>query len=340
MRLLIITQAVDKNDPILGFFHRWIEEFAKQYDHLHVVCLKKGEYSLPQNVSVHSLGKETRRSRVRYVIRFYHYAWKFRHEYDAVFVHMNQEYILLGGLLWQLLGKRVYLWRNHYAGTFLTDIAAAFCTKVFCTSKHSYTAKYKKTVLMPVGVDTDIFKPAPGVVREPRSVLFFGRISPSKRPGVLLEALGILRTKGFNFAATFCGPGEGTYIGGLKEKVRVFDIAESVVFQDGIPHSEAPHLFSAHKVYVNCSPSGMYDKSILEAAACGCLVLAASSDFAEHVPRELVLETVEPNDCAERIAAALTVTEEEHRDWRIALETLVRQNNLRTLMERLFVGLS
>ena len=72
---------------------------------------------------------------------------------------MNQEYVLIAGWLWKLLGKRTYLWRNHYAGSWLTDVAAVFCTKVFCTSKHSYTVKYKKTVLMPVGVDTERFTP-------------------------------------------------------------------------------------------------------------------------------------------------------------------------------------
>lgn len=29
VKLLIITQKIDINDPILGFFHKWIEEFAK-----------------------------------------------------------------------------------------------------------------------------------------------------------------------------------------------------------------------------------------------------------------------------------------------------------------------
>ena len=30
MKLLIITQAIDINNPVLGFFHRWIEEFSKR----------------------------------------------------------------------------------------------------------------------------------------------------------------------------------------------------------------------------------------------------------------------------------------------------------------------
>jgi len=73
MKLLICTQMIDKNDPILGFFHRWVEEFAKHFEHIHVICLKEGQHTLPQNVTVHSLGKEGGESRIKYVIRFYRF---------------------------------------------------------------------------------------------------------------------------------------------------------------------------------------------------------------------------------------------------------------------------
>src|SRR3989344_8116257 len=157
MRLLIVTQKVDKKDPILGFFHRWIEEFAKNFEKVTVVCLEKGEYNLPTNVKVLSLGKEERRSKAEYISRFYRYIWQERKNYGAVFVHMNQEYVLLAGDIWRLLGKSVYLWRNHAKGNFLTTMAVWLSDKVFYTSPQSFTARFKKAVQMPVGIDTDFF---------------------------------------------------------------------------------------------------------------------------------------------------------------------------------------
>ena len=82
MKLLICTQVVDKNHPILGFFHRWIEEFAKHCDTVEVICLFEGEHTLPANVHVHSLGKEEGKNRLKYLIRFYAYIWNLRNEYD------------------------------------------------------------------------------------------------------------------------------------------------------------------------------------------------------------------------------------------------------------------
>ena len=76
MKLLIITQAVDKNNPVLGFFVRWIEEFAKHFELVTIICLEKGEYELPGNVKVLSLGKEEKKSKFRYLINFYKYIWQ------------------------------------------------------------------------------------------------------------------------------------------------------------------------------------------------------------------------------------------------------------------------
>ncbi|HRH30994.1 MAG TPA: hypothetical protein PK886_02950, partial [Candidatus Paceibacterota bacterium] len=98
MKILITTQIIDTNDPILGFFHSWLKEFSKNFERVVVVCLKKGEFDLLENVEVLSLGKEGGVSRIKYIFNFYKYIFKERKNYDVVFVHMNEEYVLLGGI--------------------------------------------------------------------------------------------------------------------------------------------------------------------------------------------------------------------------------------------------
>src|SRR3990167_7472201 len=99
MKLLILTQKMNRNDPILGFFHDWVKRLSERVESLTVVCLEKGEFDLPMDVKVLSLGKESSQSRLKYLWRFYKYIWRERKNYDAVFVHMNPEYAILGGLL-------------------------------------------------------------------------------------------------------------------------------------------------------------------------------------------------------------------------------------------------
>jgi glycosyltransferase involved in cell wall biosynthesis len=327
MKLLIVTQAIDRDDPVLGFFCRWVEEFAKHFERIEVIALKVGKYELPDNVRVHSLGKEHGRplfGALTYIARFKLLAWRLRHDYDAAFVHMNQEYVLVYGLVWKLLGKPVYMWRNHYAGSFLTNVAGAFCTKVFCTSKHSYTARFKKTELMPVGVDTERFKLNASVVQVPRSILFLARIAPSKRVEMLIDALAQLAKDGVDFTADIVGsplPEHEEYYASLKE--RTAPLAPRVRFLPGVPNAETVRLYQSHEIFVNTSPSGMFDKTLFEAAACGCRVLASSKDFAELAGPDTYFDSSE--QLAERLKAALEKGTER------PLDTLVRQHSLDAL---------
>ncbi len=335
MKLLIVTQAVDSTDPVLGFFVRWIEELSKRIEGIEVICLKEGKHTLPTNVRVHSLGKEKGVSKAGYVFNFYRHVLRLRNDYDVVFVHMNQEYVLIAGWLWKLLEKRVYLWRNHYAGSLQTDIAAVFCTKVFCTSKHSYTTKYKKTVIMPVGVDTERFQPNANVARIPHSILFLARMAPSKRPEMLIDALALLAERGINFTATLVGsplPRDEAFYEGLKEKARSLSLADRITFLHGVPNNETPDLYRTHEIFVNTSPSGMFDKTLFEAAASDCIVLASSKDIRDVLGEEAYFNTVQ--ELADKLEAFLK-WKERNEVLREKLEKLAAENSLPQLGAKL-----
>jgi glycosyltransferase involved in cell wall biosynthesis len=284
MKLLVVTQAYDTEDPVLGFFTKWVAALAERAHRVTVIALRVGRYEQHTNVRVSGLGLLRTVPGVRKVARTFVFlwrAWALRAEYDTVLVHMNQEYVLIAGWLWFLLGKRVYLWRNHYAGSGLTDLAASWCNKVFCTSQHSYTAQFSNTVLMPVGVDTQEFVRSRGVTRTPRSVLFLSRIAPSKRVDILIDALEKVQDSGVEFSATICGSPlhqDQAYLDLLKLRATSAGLG-SVHFEPGVPHHQTAAMYQAHDIFVNCSPSGMFDKVLFEAAASGCIVVATSKDW-------------------------------------------------------------
>ena len=88
MRLLICTQAVDRDDPALGFFHRWIEGFAAHADKVIIICLRKGNYELPKHVEVIALGEKWRFLRALEVCSI---AFGRRADYDALVVPLAAE---------------------------------------------------------------------------------------------------------------------------------------------------------------------------------------------------------------------------------------------------------
>lgn len=288
MKLLIITQKVDRNDDVLGFFHNWLVEFSGYYEKITVICLWEGEHNLPTNVKVLSLGKEKSPSLFKYIYRFYWYILRERNNYDAVFVHMNQEYVLLGGLLWKLLGKKITMWRNHAKGNWMTSLAVFLSDKVFCTSPQSFTAKYKKTKIMPVGVDTGFFKPNSLIRKKKNSILFLGRIDPVKNVDTFIEALKSLKDGGIEFYATIAGSSSdknADYEKKIRNKVSAFGLENSVTFTGAVSQPETLKLYREHELYVNLTPSGSMDKTIFEALASGSAVLVSNIFFVDKLPQ-------------------------------------------------------
>ncbi|MFH1170784.1 MAG: glycosyltransferase family 4 protein [Candidatus Vogelbacteria bacterium] len=328
MKLLILTQKVDRNDPILGFFHRWIEEFAKHCEKLTVICLQKGEYNLPSNVRVLSLGKPAQGwpasggkklfGKLRALFRFYRYIWRERKNYDAVFVHMNQEYVLLGWKFWKLWNKKIYLWRNHAKGNLWTRLAVLFSNKVFCTSPQSFTARFKKTKIMPVGIDTDFFRPDSNVKKIPRSILALGRISPIKRLDILINALLELQKQGETFTATIIGSPisdlDQQYEDNLHQLAKPLTGAHLLNFCPAVPHHQTPAIYQSHEIYVNLTPAGSFDKTILEAMMSGCLALAFNVNLSLQIGERLIIRELWVEKIANQVSDILSMSEQKKRE--------------------------
>lgn len=315
MNLLIITQTVDSKNPELGFFHVWLESFAKTpyYDNIHVICLREGEHNLPSNIHIHSLGKERGVKRLGFIKNFLMLLWKLRKEYQTVLVHMNQEYMFLGALQWYFGDKKIYFWRNHYQGNILTDAAIWISHETYYTSEYSYNAHKRNAVQMPVGIDTSLFVPmsSGSAIVELNNVLFLGRIAPSKNPKLLLEALSNIK----NFSASFYGPGEQSYVDGLKATAKLLSIGPKVKFNGSVSYRDTPPIYNAHTLYVNLSRSGMLDKTIFEAMACGSLVLVCNKDLKGILPDLFIFEEGNVVDLRMKIEDILALSPADKRKY-------------------------
>jgi glycosyltransferase involved in cell wall biosynthesis len=335
MRLLIFTQKIDKNDTVLGFFHGWVAELSRKFDSIEVICLYKGEYDLPENVTVYSLGKERGVSKVRYVVNLYRYLSLIRGTYDAVSVHMNQEYVLLAGLYWKAKGIPAYLWRNHPAGSLLTRIAVALSTKVFCTSNRSFTARFKKTVIMPAGIDTSVFRPVEGIQRKKYSVSMIGRVSEIKRPHIALEAMRLLSSRGVQASLDIIGPvaeKDAGYDETLKKFVENNNLSAIVHFLPGVAPDKLAEVYSRYEICLNLTPAGSFDKTIVESASCGAVPLVANESLREFLPAVCVADA-DPESVARSIERLIDAT--ERLKLQAELESFVSSQSLSRLVAKL-----
>ncbi|MCI5108820.1 MAG: hypothetical protein MRY49_03170, partial [Candidatus Pacebacteria bacterium] len=200
MNLLIVTQKVSVNDPILGFFHRWIIEFSKHFESIIIFCLEEGEHNLPSNVKVYSLGKDRGFGKFSVLKTFISLVWNKRKEYDRVLVHMNPIYLVIAGFVWRFVfRKKVFLWYTHKSVDLKLRIAEKFPSKIFTASKESFRLPSRKVIVTRHGIDTNIFKPD-YIKKDGRGLrmLTVGRISRSKSYFVFIRALSMLVNKGLD----------------------------------------------------------------------------------------------------------------------------------------------
>lgn len=282
MKLLIVTQSVDLDDPVLGFFHRWIQEFATSCERIEIICLKEGRYSLPENVLVHSLGKEKRQqSSFVYVWRFLCLAWRLRSKYDAVFVHMNQEYVLVAGWLWKLLRKPVGLWYTHGTVSWRLRLAIPFVARVFTASADSMRVVTNKKRVLGHGIDLALFQILPPPLGAPRFITI-GRISRTKQLSLLIDAVSRMNRQETHLTivgAPVDKDGE-EYLIELQAQIAKSGMEKRVEFvgataKEGVPE----HLKRAH-VFIHASATGSLDKAPIEALASGIPVATTNPEIA------------------------------------------------------------
>lgn len=282
MKLLILTQKVDKNDPILGFFCGWVKEFARQCEKVTVICLERGEHDLAENIKVLSLGKEKRSSRLNYFLNFYKYIWLERKNYDAVFVHMTPIYIVLGGLPWRILRKKILLWYTHKSVDLQLRLAEMFTHKIFTASKESFRLQSKKVQIVGHGIDIERFKPMNQNDDDIFHIVTVGRISPVKDYETLISAIERLVKENGNVkiqVEIVGGPGtpqQQKYFEELVETVKSNKLDNIIKFIGPISNVDAVKYLQKAELFVNMSHTGSLDKAVLEAMACGVPVITSN----------------------------------------------------------------
>lgn len=311
MKLLIVTQKVNTNDGNLSFFHRWIEEFASKVDAVDVLCLEMGSHNLPDNVSVTSLGKERGASKALITLHFLSYIISTRKDYDLVFVHMNPIYLAIGGFIWAFLGKPMYLWYTHRNVDLKLRIASLFVKKIFTAVPESCRIAKKKVVALGHGVDVNHFNMEKKPFGTPLRLLHVGRITPIKNCDVLIDALGILREHGTQAEIHFVGEAiykeDKKYKKKLEKQIRKKDLGPFVHFDGAIPYNDLPSVaYAPNDILVNLTPTGGWDKVVLEAYACNRYALttndAYKSFFGEYTNQGIVSFN-DPKELALKISA-------------------------------------
>jgi glycosyltransferase involved in cell wall biosynthesis len=317
----------------LVFFVDWIAEFARHQKHVTVVCLYKGPYQLPENVTVLSLGKEAGVSRITYLWKLFSYIMSQRKNYSSVFIHMNQIYAILGFLPWALMRKKVGMWYAHGKVSLSLRIATACVDHIFTSTKEGFKIPSKKVHILGQGIQTAHTHARTNFI--PHKLITVGRVTKTKNIALLLEAFVDVMQQEKSAQLYIIGgpatPEDTIYERELHAFVTKHNLQNNVFFLGPQKHAAILSLISDAHLFVNLSNTGSLDKAILEAWSINVPVASCNSAFLSLAPSEIYKITdTAPHAIAEKIRAVCAM--QHHTDFR---SIVVAEHSLTSLISKI-----
>src|SRR5581483_5358306 len=184
MRVLLITQTLDRQDSILGATHGLAEQLARRLERLYALQLWAGETAL------RSMGKErgaTKPAQLATLTRAVR-TLAARGQVDLVFAHMAPLYAIVAAPIARLSGVPTVLWYAHPHVDLKLRLATALVDRVASPTPEGFRVPTAKLTLTGHGVDTERFLPPRTPCQGPLRVLYAGRISRSKDVATFLRA--------------------------------------------------------------------------------------------------------------------------------------------------------
>ncbi|MHC5209341.1 MAG: glycosyltransferase family 4 protein [Planctomycetota bacterium] len=334
MHLVILTQVLDQQDAVLGFFHRWCDVFARNVDRLTVIAHRVGRVELPENVRVVSLGKESGAGGLSRLRTLLGGLGGLRDEQrpDAVLVHMVPRLGLAALPATLPRGVPLYLWYTHKGVDLSLRLAAPLMRKVFTASRESFRLPIQEERLVITGHGIDCGHFGMGTGPRPVDVVCVGRLAPSKAQDDVLKGLALMRRcPSAEFVGGTLLEKDEAYRDRLEALVRMESgLAGRVRFLGPVAWRDVAAVMRRARVLVDASRTGSVDKVILEAMAAGTIPLTCNEAFVPLLgvgfAERLIYDKGDLPGMASRLARLLALAPDER-------DALARELRERVLAE-------
>ncbi|MEK7138473.1 MAG: glycosyltransferase [Patescibacteria group bacterium] len=316
--LLIIAQMVDENDSHRASFVDWLKEFSKKFDQVFVVTVAKGQYTLPSNVEVYSLGKEKGVSKLVQALSFYKYLIRLVPRSEGLFAHASPIFVIASWPVAFMYRKNIILWYLHRSLTTKLKLAERLCYKIVTANKGSLTLESSKIIETGHGINIERFNvPRDWAEKVKIKIISVGRISPIKNFETIIEAARILKSNNQEFDIQIIGQPvmktDVVYQKHLEKLVLEYDLSSQIQFVGLVPYNKMVAHYREADYYIGALPKGGIDRAMLEGMASGEIVFTSNKAFTPYLGDfDVIFEYNNPKDLADKIIA-LNVRSNEYK---------------------------
>jgi len=195
-----------------------------------------------------------------------------------------------------------------------------------------------KIIQQPIGVDAEVFHPAPDAPRaEAVRLITIRKHEPVYDNASIIDALALLKDKGKSFHCTFAG--DGTLFEKHKERAKNAALDDYVTFLGNLPHEQLPDLFRRGDIYISATHSDGTSAALLEGMATGLMPVVsqipANEPWIVNGETGLLFEPGNPDQLAKALERAMDDAELRMAAFQKNRLRIEKGGNMYRNMERL-----
>lgn len=194
-----------------------------------------------------------------------------------------------------------------------------------------YLRKYvprQKSILIPNGVDTNLFKPRK---KQPKSILFVGRLEKQKNIDLLIKAINLIK----HLKPSLRIVGEGAEKSHLKFLAKKLGLKAS--FLGAVSYNMLPKLYGRSAIFILPSSVEGSPKSLIEAMAASCAVIGTNVQGINNVIKDGVNGLLVKSDKHSLAKAISRLMNSDNLRNKLALNARLfaeKNYNLETLLQK------
>ena len=272
----------------------WTNQFSKNFENVDIITLNKpAGINENYNVKIYGISEGDKSTKFKKYIQIKNLIKKLTEEtnYDLCFSHMSPLLLNLTRIHSKNKKNPMILWYTHpkpkeFFKKIILLLSLIFSNKVVTASNSSFPYTSKKVQIIGHAIDYELFHNEREKIIN-KNFIILGRISQSKNIELAVDSF--LNSKFKNNLISIVGDSVTTQDEEYKDYlVNKYIYNDNVIFEGKVPHKNLPTVIKNYSFHINATPSGFYDKSVLETLSAGLFNFYSNTDYNKLFRNDLI----------------------------------------------------
>lgn len=285
MKLIIVNYSMSSRSLVFSHQREVVLALSQFFDSVEVFTTETSSESLPENVKVTLISWKAQ-SPLRNIVTILKllYPALIKNRASILFTHMTDVHAAIVAPWAWLLRMRHILWYAHAKNSRYLVWASFFVTRIVSSTPGSCNLKLNKRKIHFInqGINSKDFPYSPGLQKNLRKILYYGRLDPSKNIHLFYNLVSELNCLEDSYTINVFGRptnlGTGKHFSDYISSPNVNEHKSAITFGGPIIRTQIAATAEKYDIFLNLF-SGSLDKTLIEATFMGMPVVTWNREY-------------------------------------------------------------